>query len=88
MRVANIITAKLEKAFSPEHLEVIDNSEKHLGHAGYREGGESHWKVVIVSKVFEGKSRLQRQRLVNAVLSAELQGPIHALEMDLKTVGE
>lgn len=88
MRVADIITAKLEKAFSPKLLEVIDNSSKHIGHSGYRDGGESHWKVVIVSSAFDGKSRLERQRMVNQVLAAELNGPIHALEMDLRGVGE
>ncbi len=86
MRVADIINTKLEEAFSPAQLQVIDESEKHRGHSGWREGGESHWKVIIVSAAFNGKSRLEAQRAVNKVLAAELAGPIHALTLDLKGV--
>lgn len=88
MPMADTLEKKLKSALNPAHLEVIDNSHHHIGHAGYREGGESHWKVVIIAEAFNGKNRLQRQRLVNAALSEELKGPIHALEMDLKGTGE
>jgi len=83
MGLAHVIAEKLENAFSPESLEVIDNSSKHIGHAGYREGGETHWKIIIRSKAFNGKSRLEMQRMVNHVLEDELNGPIHALELDV-----
>jgi len=86
MRVADIITEKLEKAFSPETLEVIDNSEAHIGHAGYREGGQTHFKVVMRAKAFDGMSRVAAQRAVNRVLSDELAGPVHALELDVRGV--
>lgn len=88
MSMAKTIEDKLKAALSPTLLEVIDNSHHHIGHAGYREGGESHFKVVIVSEAFNGKNRLERQRLVNAALSEELKGQIHALEMDLSGTGD
>lgn len=86
MSMAKTIEDKLKAALSPTEIEVIDNSHHHIGHAGYREGGESHFKVVIVSDAFNGKNRLARQRLVNAALADELKGQIHALEMDLRGV--
>ncbi len=84
MSMAKTIEIKLKAALAPSHLEVIDNSHHHIGHAGHREGGETHWKVIIVASIFNGKNRLQRQRLVNAALKDELSGPIHALEMELR----
>ncbi len=87
MTMAETLENKLKAALNPTHLEVIDNSHHHIGHAGYREGGESHWKVIVVSEAFNGKNRLERQRLVNSALKEELTGPIHALEMDLKGTG-
>jgi len=88
MRVADIISEKLREAFSPERLEVIDNSERHIGHAGYREGGQSHFKVVMRSKAFNGMNRVATQRAVNKVLREELAGPVHALELDVRGVGD
>lgn len=88
MSMRETIEMKLKAGLSPDHIEVIDNSHHHIGHAGYREGGESHWKVIITAKAFNGKNRLQRQRLVNAALAEELKGPIHALEMDLRGTGD
>ena len=86
MRVADIINTKLEEAFSPTQLEVIDESEKHRGHSGWREGGETHFHVIMKTKAFNGKSRLEAQRAVNKVLAEELAGPVHALTLDLKGV--
>jgi BolA protein len=77
--VADRIRSKLDEAFAPTRLEVQDDSAKHKGHSGAREGGESHFSVRIVSARFEGLSRVARQRLVNAVLAEELAGPVHAL---------
>ncbi len=87
-RVAEIIETKLKEALQPTHLEVLDESEKHRGHTGYRDGGESHFHVIIKSNIFEGKSRVARQRLVMHALKDELKGPIHALSMETKTPNE
>ena len=81
MRVADIINQKLSVSLSPSTLEIIDDSHKHAGHAGASPGGESHFSVTIVSKDFEGKSRIQRQRMVYKALSAEMNGSIHALAL-------
>jgi BolA family transcriptional regulator, general stress-responsive regulator len=88
MRVAQIIEAKLTEAFRPTALVVTDESARHAGHAGAREGGESHFRVEIVSAEFAGKSRVARQRLVHDVLSDELKGPIHALSLALMAPNE
>ena len=79
--VADRIEAKLREAFQPERLEVADQSERHRGHGGWREGGETHFDVVVVSSAFSGLSRVERQRRVNAVLAEELAGPVHALSI-------
>jgi BolA protein len=86
--VAAAIREKLEAAFAPQRLEVIDDSDRHAGHAGAREGGESHFNLVIVSAVFEGLSRVERQRRVNAALREELAGPVHALSIKALSPGE
>ncbi|ESQ90053.1 hypothetical protein ABAC460_09810 [Asticcacaulis sp. AC460] len=79
--VADRIRSKLEQAFTPQRLEILDDSAKHSGHMGAREGGESHFSVVIVSNRFEGLGRVARQRLVNTELAEELAGPVHALAL-------
>jgi BolA protein len=81
MRVANIIKIKLTEALSPSQLEILDESHKHAGHAGARPEGESHFSVRIMSQAFEGKSRVDRQRLVYQALSEEMKTDIHALEL-------
>lgn len=81
MRVAHIIDQKLTEALSPTMLEIIDDSHKHSGHAGARPEGESHFSVTIVSEDFEGKSRVQRQRMVYRALSKEMTEDIHALSL-------
>lgn len=83
--VTNTIEKKLRAALDPTHLEVIDESEGHRGHAGYREGGESHFRVVIRAAAFEGQSRVARQRMVMDALREELKGPIHALSIKAET---
>ena len=82
------IAAKLTAAFAPARLEVDDESAAHAGHAGAPEGGESHFHVLIVSEAFTGKSRLDRQRAVNAALAEELAGPVHALRMTVRAPSE
>jgi BolA protein len=79
--VADRIRDKLTAAFSPETLEVVDQSERHRGHGGWREGGETHFDVRITAAAFEGLTRVQRQRAVNAALAEELAGPVHALSI-------
>lgn len=86
--VAETIRRKLETAFSPERLEVVDDSDRHKGHAGAREGGESHFSVVVVSGAFAGVGRIERQRRINAALAEELAGPIHALSIKALAPGE
>lgn len=86
--VADRISQKLEAAFAPISLEVRDDSARHAGHEGAREGGESHFDVAMVSDAFNGLSRVERQRAVNTVLAEELAGPVHALSLKLKTPGE
>ena len=86
--VADAIRSKLEAAFSPHRLEVIDASERHRGHGGWREGGETHFHVRVVSAAFAGRSRLERHRLVNAALATELASGLHALAVDAKAPGE
>ena len=79
MRTADVITEKLSSAFSPQSLKDLDESHLHEGHAGAREGGQTHYRVYIVADAFKGKSRIERHRMINAALSAELAGSIHAL---------
>jgi BolA family transcriptional regulator, general stress-responsive regulator len=88
MTVKDRITAGLEAALMPQHLAVIDESHQHQGHGGWREGGETHFRVEIVSQAFAGKSRLQRHRMVNEVLAAELADRVHALAIAAKAPGE
>ena len=88
MRMHDLITEKLTKAFAPEGLRVLDESHQHEGHAGHRPGGESHFRVYIVSDAFKGKSRIERHRMVNAALAAELSGSIHALAIHANAPGE
>ena len=88
MRVTKIITEKLQKAFEPVSFELIDESEHHRGHGGWREGGESHFRLRMTSARFTGQGRVQRQRSVNKVLAEERAGPVHALAMELRALGE
>lgn len=81
MSVAATMKTKLTQAFAPTTLDIIDESHLHKGHAGAPEGGESHFRVKIVSELFEGKSRVMRQRDINKTLAEELAGPVHALSI-------
>jgi len=81
LSVRQTIIDKLTRAFAPSELEVNDDSERHRGHSGYREGGETHFSVRIVSQAFAGKSRIERHRMVHAALSDELAGGVHALAL-------
>ncbi|WP_322090868.1 BolA family protein [Dongia deserti] len=80
-QVADRIERKLRMAFQPESLDVIDETNQHHGHAGWRESGETHFRVEIIASAFAGKSRVERQRAVYEVLAEELAGPVHALAL-------
>lgn len=78
------ITETLTRAFRPVSLEVVDESAHHKGHAGWREGGETHFRVRIVADAFRGKSRVEVHRMINAALAAELAGGVHALAIEAR----
>ncbi len=84
-QVGQTITEKLTKAFTPHSLEVIDESHLHAGHSGARPEGETHFRVKVQSEAFQGKSLVQRHRMVNEVLAEELDGPVHALAISAST---
>ena len=91
--IATIIREKLTAGVSPERLEIEDDSGRHAGHhheggVDGRAGGESHFNLLVVSSVFEGLSRVQRQRTINALLREELAGPVHALSIRALTPDE
>ena len=75
-------------SLSPEVLEVIDESENHRGHGGYRDGGETHFRVRVVAAAFAGQNRLARHRMVNALLADELRERVHALAIEARAPGE
>lgn len=83
MLVSAEIRERLELRFSPEELEVIDESEKHIGHAGYQEGGQSHFRVRMRAATLGGQSRIAQHRAVHAALGPDLINRIHALALEL-----
>ena len=86
--IQHTITNKLREAFTPESLDVTDESHLHEGHAGHRPGGGTHFRVYIVAEAFRGKSRLERHRMINAALINELQNGVHALAIHASAPGE
>lgn len=88
MSIAERINQKLTEALAPSVLEVVDESAKHKGHGGWREGGETHFHVTVVADAFEGKSRVERQRMVYALLADEMAERVHALALTTKTPAE
>jgi len=88
MRVHEQITRKLTEAFNPDNVRVVDESDHHAGHAGHRPGGQTHFRVYIVAEAFRGKTRLERHRMINALLDAELKGGVHALAIHAAAPGE
>ena len=88
MTTVDTIRDKLTAAFAPAVLDVKDESALHAGHAGARPGGETHFRVRVVSDVFKGQSRVERQRRVYAALDAELKAGIHALALSVLTPDE
>jgi len=88
MHTVDIISEKLTEAFAPQSLKVEDESHRHEGHAGHRPGGQTHFRVYIVSDAFKGKSRLERHRMINTLLAGELAGGVHALAIHATAPGE
>jgi len=88
MSVEATMREKLQRTFQPTRLDVINESHLHAGHRTSPGTGESHFRVLMVSPLFAGKSRLQRHRLVNEALAAELKGKVHALALDLRAPDE
>ncbi|MGL4635605.1 MAG: BolA family protein [Beijerinckiaceae bacterium] len=78
------ITAKLVSAFSPSFLEVIDESDQHAGHGGWREGQTTHVRIRMQSAAFAGQSRVSIHRAVNASLAAEFEAGLHALAIEAR----
>ena len=83
MPVRDVIVQKLSAKFVPSHLEVIDESSRHQGHAGSRPEGETHFRVRIASPKLAGQSRLAQHRAVMETLDAELRSGVHALAIEV-----
>ena len=83
-RIAESLTAGLE----PTRLDIVDESDHHAGHAGAREGGETHFRALVVSPMFAGRSKVQRHRMVYALLTAEFADGVHALALQTLAPGE
>ena len=81
-RMKETITAKLQAGLSPTALDVVDESHLHAGHGGWREGGETHFRLRIASPAFAGKSRIAKHRLIHTLLADELAGGVHALAIE------
>lgn len=81
MTIESEIRDRLSRAFAPALLEVDDESERHRGHAGWREGGQTHFRVTIEAPAFGPMSRLERHRAIHSALGPELVGRIHALAL-------
>lgn len=79
MSIADRIRAKLTEALTPTRLDVVDDSDRHLGHAGRGAEGESHFQVTVVAAAFEGSPMVARHRRVYQILADELTGRVHAL---------
>lgn len=77
------IEDRLQEAFAPRALDVVDDTESHRGHAGFTEGVESHFNVMIRADEFKGQSRLARHRAIHSALGPELIASIHALAIDV-----
>lgn len=90
--VKDAIATKLEEALAPSSLEVIDESHKHAGHilhpGGVEPRGETHFRIKVVSPAFTGKTRIERHRMVHALVAAELKDGVHALAIEAKAPGE
>ena len=83
MSVRDTIEQKLSRKFAPNHLEVIDESERHHGHSGWREGGQTHFRVRIATRQLAGQSRVAQHRAVMDELADEFAAGVHALAIEV-----
>lgn len=83
MSIKDTMTTKLTDRFAPAFLDVVDESNQHFGHAGWQEGGETHFRVRIATRHFDGMSRVAQHRAINETLDAELKGRVHALTIEI-----
>ena len=88
MSIEQAIREKLMVALRPTRLDVINESELHAGHRNSPGTGESHFRVLVISEELRGKSRIQRHRMINEALAAELKGGVHALAIKAYAPGE
>lgn len=88
MTIEQTIREKLSRSLQPDRLDVLNESHMHAGHHGSPGTGESHFRVLVVASAFAGKSRIERHRMVNDLLAAELRGGIHALALRTYAPGE
>jgi BolA family transcriptional regulator, general stress-responsive regulator len=88
MTLKDWISATLRERLDPISLSVVDESHQHVGHAGWREGGETHFHLDIVSPAFAGKSRVERHRMVNDAVNEAFQRGLHALAIKARAPGE
>ena len=82
------IETKLRERFQPAFLEVLDESSRHAGHSGWKEGGETHFRIRIIADAFAKMSRIERHRAINALLKEELDSGVHALALEPSAPGE
>jgi BolA protein len=88
MQTRDIIIQKLTEALAPQSLRVVDESNLHIGHAGHRPEGQTHYRIYVVADAFTGKSRVERHRMINALLARELAAGVHALAIHAAAPGE
>ncbi len=88
MPLQDWISATLRERLKPISLSVVDESHQHVGHGGWREGGETHFRLDIVSAAFQGKSRVERHRMVNDLLAEAFARGLHALAIKARAPGE
>lgn len=88
MQIATTMKEKLTRELAPVRLDIVDDSHRHAGHSGSHPQGESHFTVTVVSAAFEGRSRVDRQRMVYGALAEELAGRVHALSLKTLTPAE
>ncbi|WP_025300595.1 BolA family protein [Candidatus Endolissoclinum faulkneri] len=88
MTIANTMRIKLQNAFTPSVMEIIDESYMHIGHLGNCSGSETHFRIIITSRTFDKVSKVQRYRMVHNVIAEELDNRIHAVSMMLRSPNE
>ena len=84
MNYVSIIDETLRKTFEPVFLEVLDESEQHRGHVGFKDGIQTHFKIVISAKIFEKMSRVSRERAIHKALGSSMMKNIHALSIKFR----